>query len=139
MKIGQLAQAAGTTVHTIRFYEQKGLLPAPARSCGNFRIYASEHVERLAFVRHCRSLDMTLDEIRVLLRFRDVPQDDCGEVNVLLDVHIAHVEHRVQELMALERDLKQLRGQCGHSREARDCGILEGLAKTAHKAPNLKV
>jgi len=139
MRIGQLAHAAGTTVETIRFYEQEGLLPAPARSPGNFRIYASEHVDRLAFIRHCRSLDMTLNEIRILLRFKDAPQEDCGEVNVLLDGHIAHVEHRIQELSALERDLKQLRGQCGHAREAKDCGILEGLAKTAHKAPHLKV
>jgi hypothetical protein len=49
------------------------------------------HVERLAFVRHCRSLDMTLDEIRSLLRFKDAPQADCGEVNALLDAHIGHV------------------------------------------------
>ncbi|MGX6571250.1 Cd(II)/Pb(II)-responsive transcriptional regulator [Cupriavidus necator] len=135
MKIGQLARTAGTTVETVRFYEQEGLLPAPARSSGNFRLYASEHLDRLAFIRHCRSLDMTLNEIRVLLRFKDAPHDDCGEVNVLLDSHIGHVEHRILELRALERDLKQLRSQCGQSREAKDCGILEGLTKTAHQTP----
>ncbi|HWP18766.1 MAG TPA: Cd(II)/Pb(II)-responsive transcriptional regulator [Burkholderiaceae bacterium] len=133
MKIGELAQTAGTGVETVRFYEREGLLPLPARSSGNYRVYNGEHVDRLAFIRHCRSLDMTLDEIRVLLRFKDAPHKDCGEVNSLLDAHIGHVAHRIRELKALERDLKQLRAQCGRSREAKDCGILEGLAKTAQQ------
>ncbi|USE81788.1 Cd(II)/Pb(II)-responsive transcriptional regulator (plasmid) [Cupriavidus gilardii] len=137
MKIGKLAQTAGTTVETIRFYEHEGLLPAPARSSGNYRLYASQHLERLAFIRHCRSLDMTLNEIRSLLRLKGAPHEDCGEVNVLLEGHIRHVARRIQELMALERDLKQLRSQCGLSREAKDCGILEGLTKTAHQTPQL--
>jgi len=98
MKIGELALAAQTQVETIRYYEREGLLPQAPRSEGNYRIYGPEHVERLAFVRHCRSLDMTLDEIRVLLRFKDEPQAECGEVNALLDEHIGHVATRIREL-----------------------------------------
>lgn len=135
MKIGELAQATGIGVETVRFYEREGLLPAPARSPANYRAYTAEHLGRLAFIRHCRSLDLTLDEVRVLLRVKDSPHDDCGEVNGLLEAHIAHVGYRVRELKALERELKQLRGQCGCSREAKDCGILEGIAKTVGKAP----
>ncbi|MBY4899251.1 Cd(II)/Pb(II)-responsive transcriptional regulator [Cupriavidus sp. AU9028] len=133
MKIGELAQATGTGVETIRFYERERLLPTPTRSSSNYRVYLSEHVDRLAFIRHCRSLDMTLDEIRVLLRFKDAPEEDCREVNSLLDAHIRHVTHRIRELKALERDLKQLRSQCGRARDAKDCGILEGLTKTAQQ------
>ncbi len=66
MKIGELATLARTPVETIRYYEREGLLPAAPRSDGNYRIYGREHAERLAFIRHCRTLDMTLDEIRVL-------------------------------------------------------------------------
>lgn len=138
MKIGALAQTAGTGVETVRFYERVGLLPAPARSPGNYRLYTAEHVNRLAFVRHCRSLDMTLDEIRVLLRFKDAPQEDCGEVNSLLDARIGHVAHRLRELKSLERDLKHLRALCGRSKKAKDCGILEGIAKTAQQATSEK-
>ncbi|MBY0468110.1 MAG: Cd(II)/Pb(II)-responsive transcriptional regulator [Burkholderiaceae bacterium] len=134
MKIGELAQATATGVETIRFYEREGLLPSPARSSGNYRIYAPEHLERLAFIRQCRSLDMTLDEVRVLLRFKDAPQADCGDVNGLLEAHIAHVAYRIRELKALEHGLKRLRGQCGRSGQAKDCGILEGLAKTVTTA-----
>ena len=91
LKIGELAQRTGTQVETIRYYEREGLLPEPARSEGNYRLYDKAHTERLSFIRHCRSLDMTLDEIRALLKFRDAPNQECGEVNALLDEHIGHV------------------------------------------------
>ena len=79
MKIGELARAGGVNVETIRYYERIGLLPEPHRTAANYRSYGEAHRLRLAFVRHCRSLDMTLDEIRVLLRFKDQPLADCGE------------------------------------------------------------
>ncbi|KQW76439.1 Cd(II)/Pb(II)-responsive transcriptional regulator [Methylibium sp. Root1272] len=135
MKIGELAAAAGTPVETIRYYEREGLLPTAARTEGNYRIYGPGHVERLAFVRHCRSLDMALDEVRVLLRVKDAPQAGCGEVNMLLDEHIHHVATRIRELRQLERQLKSLRAQCGGAGEAARCGILDGLAQPVARAP----
>lgn len=134
MKIGELASATGTPVESIRFYEREGLLPAPERAANNYRSYGSEHKTRLAFIRHCRSLDMALDEIRVLLRFMDEPGQDCGAVNALLDEHIVHVAERINELTALKRDLVQLRRQCVERSPGEGCGILDGLARAA-KAP----
>ena len=64
MKIGELAQIAQCTVETVRYYEKEGLLPSPARTAGNFRLYGLGHVERLRFIRNCRALDMSHDEIR---------------------------------------------------------------------------
>ena len=129
MRIGELADATQTTVETIRFYEREGLLPAPARSTGNYRQYTPVHAERLAFIRHCRNLDMTMDEIRQLLRFRDAPEGDCGQVDALLDEHIEHVAQRIRELRKLERELRMLRARCAvprrglrHPRGARQRG-----------------
>lgn len=134
LKIGELARRAGCPVETIRYYEHGGLMPPPARSAGNFRLYGDAHVGRLSFIRHCRSLDMTLDEIRVLLRFLDQPEADCGRVNVLLDEHIAHVAARIRELKMLETHLQELRRQCGPSHPAKECGILNKLSQSArHK------
>ena len=135
MKISELASATGTPVETIRFYEREGLLPAPERADNNYRVYGPPHVERLAFVRHCRNLDMTLDEIRVLLRYRDAPQDNCGEVNTLLDEHIGHVERRIQQLRTLQKELKELRRLCNQGQPAGNCGILNELAQAANQAP----
>ena len=99
MKIGELANMTGVQVETIRHYEREGLLPHTKRSEGNYRVYDESHGQRLSFIRHCRSLDMTLDEIRVLLRFRDAPTENCGEVNALLDEHIGHVALRVKRFV----------------------------------------
>ena len=131
MKIGDMAKAAQTQVETIRYYERAGLLAEAPRSDGNYRIYGPEHVERLAFIRHCRSLDMTLDEIRLLLRFKDAPGEDCTEVNSLLDEHIGHVATRIRELRQLEKQLKALREQCAGTNDAAHCGILTELASAS--------
>lgn len=128
MKIGELAKRTGTQVETIRYYEQEGLLPAPARSDANYRLYGTEHLERLQFIRACRSLDMTLDEIRGLLVFRDTPEENCGEVNAMLDQHIHHVADRILELQALQKQLEKLRSQCQNTQAAKDCRILQTLS-----------
>jgi Cd(II)/Pb(II)-responsive transcriptional regulator len=128
MKIGTLSTRTGTPVETIRYYEREGLLPAPPRSEGNYRLYGEAHAERLAFIRRGRALGMNLDEIRALLRLKDEPQADCAEVNTLLDAHIAHVAQRVAELQALSAQLQALRQCCTAQGTVATCGILEGLA-----------
>ncbi len=134
MKISQLAQATHTPVDTIRYYEREGLLPAPARGENNYRVYGPAHAERLAFIRQGRGLDMSLQEIRTLLAWRDQPDADCGAVNALLDQHIGHIATRIRELRALERQLKDLRAQCREVRDTAHCGILAGMA-AATEAP----
>ena len=133
MKIGELAQRTNTQVVTIRYYEREGLLSEPNRSDGNYRIYSDEHSERLSFIRHCRGLDMTLDEIRVLLRFKDSPSENCREVNELLDEHIGHVAERIRELRQLEKQLKSLRETCIGGQDSQHCGILNELNEIAKK------
>ncbi len=132
MKIGELAAASDTAVETVRYYERAGLLPAPARTASNYRCYGSDHLARLQFIRYCRGLDMSLDEIRVLLRLKDSPLENCADVNAVLDQHIGHVTRRIRELRALEKELRELRAQCREAREARECGILDRLARASN-------
>ena len=133
LKIGELAKRTGSLVETIRYYEREGLLPEPARSEGNYRVYADTDLERLQFIRHCRSLDMTLEEIRNLLRFRDAPDRNCGEVNALLDEHIQHVGRRIKELKVLQQNLRALRKLCRQEQATKDCGILQSLGSAVKK------
>jgi Cd(II)/Pb(II)-responsive transcriptional regulator len=136
LKIGALAQQTASSVETIRYYEQQKLLPQPARSDGNYRLYNESHVKRLQFIRHCRALDMTLDEIRTLLDFRDTPASNCAGVNILLDHHIEHVTHRIKELKALQMQLKELRTRCTSVQSSTaECGILQGLADADDREP----
>lgn len=130
LKIGELATKTDCPVQTIRYYERERLLDEPIRSDSGYRLYGEAHVERLRFIRHCRSLDMTLNEIRRLLRFRDAPEENCGEVNLLLDEHIGHVTSRIAELKLLERQLRALRDLCRTTQATKECGILQNLASS---------
>jgi Cd(II)/Pb(II)-responsive transcriptional regulator len=138
MKIGELGRAANCPPETIRFYEKAGLLPAPDRNGSNYRSYRKDHLERLRFIRNCRSLDMTHDEIRTLLAFMDEPRGDCEPVNHLLDEHIGHVDVRLEELRRLRQQLTALRQQCATAQSIGDCGIIHGLTAmpTEEKHPS---
>lgn len=129
MRIGELARRAGCSVETVRYYEKEGLLPDPARSTGNYRLYGPAHLERLSFIRNCRTLEMTLGEIGELLTLKDRASQDCGEVNTLLDAHIGHVADRIARLQLLEAQLTALKGQCGKTQSVEHCGILRELAE----------
>lgn len=119
IKIGELAKRTESTVETIRYYEKEGLLTEPYRSDGNYRLYGEEHIERLQFIRHCRTLDMALDEVRTLLKHRDFPNEDCGDVNALLDDHIRAVEVRVEELDRFAPEVREYGFGCHMRNSAR--------------------
>lgn len=127
MKIGEMANRSDCLVETIRYYERIGLLPPPERLSNNYRAYTERHADRLIFIRHCRALDMTIDEIRLLLDFRDRPEQDCIGVNELLDKHIGHVVERIAALSALEAQLRELRSRCLATDSASTCKILQAL------------
>jgi Cd(II)/Pb(II)-responsive transcriptional regulator len=112
MKIGELAQRTGISIETIRFYEAQGLLPPAARAANNYRVYTPEHVEQLAFIAKCRSLDMAHTEIRRLLELQANPQASCEEINNLLDEHLRHVEARIAELTDLKGQIEAIGQRC---------------------------
>jgi len=132
MRIGELAESTGVDVETVRFYEKSGLLPPPAREPNGYRSYSKTHLERLAFIRHCRALDMPLPEVTRLLESLDRPASDCGDINVLIDEQIARVRARVKSMRALEKQLTALRRQCNESHSTNECGILHDLVSAAH-------
>ena len=134
-RIGDLAREMDMPVENIRYYERAGLMPAPPRSSGNYRVYGDPERDRLIFIRHCRSLDMSLDEVRRLLKLRDSPSTSCADVDALLDAHIEHVTDRIAELRRLGRALRQLRARCqAPEANGKQCAILEGLAVEAPRA-----
>lgn len=133
-RIGQLAQRFSLPVETLRYYERIGLMPAPQRNAGNYRVYDDAALERLSFIRNCRGLDMSLDEIRRLLALRDSPERDCQQVNDLLDAHIDDVVARIDELQGLQQQLQALRACCGGPGVIARCEILGAL--TAPRGPS---
>lgn len=129
MKIGELAKSSGCSVQTIRYYEKEGLISAPSRSEGNFRLYDNDTLETLLFIKHCRSLDLTLKEIKQLIQLQSSPDADCDEVNNMVETHLALVESRIEELKKLHLDLIDLRHRCTSPKAVSQCGIIERLVE----------
>ena len=100
MQIKELARATGVDIETIRFYEKQGLWPEPARRGNGYRDYAPLHLERLAFIRHCRALDIPLPDVRRLLDAMDAPQAACVDVDELVDAQLARVRARLLSMQA---------------------------------------
>lgn len=127
MKIGELAAQTGVSTDTIRYYEKVGLLPAANRDNNNYRNYNEQHVSYLRFIKNCRQLDMSQEEIQRLLSLATEPLESCDDINALLDAHILHVQQRMTELLQVEAMLKNIRQQCNSPTQVQHCGILEGL------------
>ena len=81
--IGEAARQSGVKVPTIRYYEQIGLLSAPARSDGNRRQYEAGELRRLAFIRHSRELGFDIEAIRTLLTLQDNPLQPCATADAI--------------------------------------------------------
>lgn len=128
MKIGELAKKTACKVVTIRYYEKEGLLAAPLRTGGNYRIYGMPDLERLQFIMHCRKHGMKLEEIKALLAFKDKPQRDCTWVGELLDSHIQNVDERIKSLEHLRHHLESLRNSCSGGLNGETCPIIHSLS-----------
>ena len=108
MQIGTLAQATGVTTKTIRFYEQRGLLPPPPRTTGGYRDYSADAVPRLRFIRDAQGAGLALAEIRGILALRDSGQAPCEAVAALVDDHLDQIERRISDLRATRAALRDL-------------------------------
>jgi len=125
--IGRVAKAADCKVQTIRYYEQIGLIPRPARSEGNQRLYGKADIDRLLFIRHSRELGFPLDAIRDLLSLTDKPEQSCDAVDAIARTQLAQVEQRIERLQALQKELKRMIEECSGGRIA-DCHVIEVLS-----------
>lgn len=126
LRIGDLARATGTKVETIRWYEQVGILAAPARSAGNYRVYDGAALTRLSFIRRARALGFPLDQVRALLDLSADPGRACGSIDGLAGAHLAEIDRKIADLQALRRELSGLLASCRRETVA-ECRIVEAL------------
>ncbi|MFI8777322.1 heavy metal-responsive transcriptional regulator [Brachybacterium paraconglomeratum] len=109
MRIGELAERAGTTSKTLRFYEEQGLLPPAERTPSGYRDYAPETVARVDFVHRGQAAGLTLAQIRQILDIRDEGTAPCEHVRGLLDVRLAEIDQQIAQLSALRDTIAELR------------------------------
>ena len=109
MRIGEVAQASGTTAKTLRYYEDVGLLPDPDRSPAGYRDYGPEVLDRLHFIRRGQAAGLTLAQIGQVLAIRDRGQAPCQHVTDLLDTRLAVIDRQLAELAQLRTTIAILR------------------------------
>jgi MerR family mercuric resistance operon transcriptional regulator len=132
--IGTLSKGTGCTVETIRYYEHSGLLPSPARSRGGYRLYGTEHLKRLTFIRRARALGFSLEEVRRLLELADHHRRPCGEARRLAAAHLEDVRARIADLQRMERVLKATVARCGRG-SGPHCPLIAALYRDGPGPP----
>jgi DNA-binding transcriptional MerR regulator len=130
VKIGEMAKLTNTSTKTIRFYEDSGLLPAPARSASGYRDYGPEIVDRLRFIHRGQAAGLTLQKVRQILAIHDRGEAPCGHVRQVLNSRLDQVRAQIGELVALEGHLQSLvdrasRGAPTEHDHSTVCWILE--------------
>jgi len=135
MLIGELADAAGVGVETLRFYEREGLLPEPPRSDAGYRLYEPRAVRRVRFIRRAKDLGFTLAETGELLALRVDDASSCRDVEARARRKVADIEEKMIELSSMKRALQTLIRACTANEETGECPILESLDPEGEEKP----
>ena len=122
LRIGQVAQASGLPVKTVRFYSDEGLIHTAGRSIGGYRLFDPGVVAELELIRALRAMDVPLPELRRILDVRRSGHCNCKTLKSSIQTRIASIDHRLEELSAMKGELTQLLNSW------RDCG---GIKKQA--------
>ena len=130
MEIGEVAKLSNTSAKTIRFYENAGLLPPPARTASGYRDYGPEVVDRLRFIHRGQAAGLTLQKVRQILAIHDRGEVPCGHVQQVLHTRLDQVRAQIAELVALEGHLQTLLDHAAHAAptehdQSTVCWILE--------------
>jgi len=121
MKIGQVAAESGVSIDTVRFYERRGVLPAPPRTSAGYRLYDESTVGRIQLARRLQSLGLTLDEVAAALHDRDEGHASCQTQRWRLEAALDRIEIRIAELSGLRGDVREALAAC----EAGTCRLAE--------------
>lgn len=124
---GEVAKQAGVNLETIRYYEQKGLLPKPPRSEAGYRCYPPDAVRRVQFVKRAQELGFSLEEIKELLGFRVRPNATCADIRRRAVAKMSAVDGKIRDLQSIRQALERLAGACPGKGPVSDCPILDSL------------
>lgn len=131
----QLARASGAGVETLRFYERRGLLPAPPRTASGYRHYPRSAVGRIRFIRQAKKMGFSLREIGELLDLKARKGRSCGDVKKLALVKIRELSATIEALGAISNALRQLVAHCSKNTSLGDCPIVEFLESGTSNQP----
>lgn len=127
MRIGEVATQAGVGVDTVRLYERLQLLPAAQRTASGYRMFGTDDLERLRFIRRAKALGFTLDETRELLRLASDDGGERAEVLVLATHRLSDIEQKIAQLAAMRDSLGRLVKACSGTGPVHGCPIIDAV------------
>jgi MerR family transcriptional regulator, copper efflux regulator len=107
-QIGVVAKESGVPIKTIRYYEELGLLKSSGRTEGGFRLFNSDVLERLHFIRRAQSLGLSLSEIKEFLNVHDDGELPCEHIKIKLEDKVKAIDEQIQQLLILRQELSGL-------------------------------
>src|SRR5262245_8665599 len=131
MKSGQVAEAAGVNVETLRYYERRGLLREPQRLPSGYRAYGADAVQVVRFVRRAQELGFTLAEVEALLQLADGGPESCEAAQALANERLAAPEGKIASLRAMRDSLQRLVATCARPRGERECPLIQSISESA--------
>lgn len=131
--IGDVAEAAGVGVETVRYYERRGLVPQPGRGVGAYRRYGKDHVDRIRFVKRAQAIGFSLEEIQTLLELED--GTDRRRIRRIAAARIEETRRRIADLRRIERTLAHLLHDCEIHGQAPRCPIIAAIAGPDRQKP----
>ena len=124
--IGEMSRRTGVNIETVRYYEKIGMMPKPKRSEGGNRLYNTEQLQRLFFIKRCREIGFSQSEIKALLSMVDRDDVTCAEVHSITTDHVADIRQKIKDLRKLEKVLTHMANECSQG-DLPECPIIEIL------------
>jgi MerR family mercuric resistance operon transcriptional regulator len=128
MRIGEMARSVGVTVHTVRFYERKGLLPRAPRGPSNYRDFPPQWLERLRFIRDAQRLGLTLADVRELVGGRKTTMG-CAELRHKGEQTLRGVESELRRLRQVRARLRTLLRDCEKAAQVAPCVVSAAVVR----------
>ena len=126
----EVAKHLGISIETLRFYENESLISKPLRLDNGYRSYTKKNLIELKFIQHCRSLGVSIDEVRILKELQDQSKD-CKEAKEIIDKNLDLIDQKMNDLKNLKKQLKTLSDSCHETSAAKDCEIVKTLTKAS--------
>lgn len=127
LSIGQVAEAAGVGVETVRFYQRQGLIAEPPREGTRRRRYPGETISRIRLIRGAQNLGFSLKEIEELMALRIAPGTSKGEIKARAQQKVEEIEEKMRDLQRMRDSLLKLIGSCEGTGTVEDCPILNAF------------
>lgn len=127
LTIGRLARAANVGIETVRYYQERQLLPLSKATNGAFRVYPLELVDRIRFIKRAQELGFSLDEIATFLKLQD--GEDRDEIRKVATDRLAQIRNKITDLQRMEQLLAWLVNECEATGRAQPCPIITAFTR----------